>query len=213
MNLPTKITVFRIILIPIFVALALINSLASSIPYTRIAATIVFIIASVTDILDGYLARKNNQVTDLGKFLDPIADKLLVTSALIIVTVYPSAPDQYAAIFQMVTVIFTMIIIFRELAIGAFRMIAATKNLVLAADMLGKIKTVLQMTALIVLLLVPDFFVSSEWLYYVGFGLLALATVMTLVSGCNYFFKNRHVLKESEPTKQEAPEEVTKEEV
>lgn len=203
MNLPTKITVFRILLIPIFVALALVNSLATNIPYTRIIATVVFIVASLTDILDGYLARKNNQVTDLGKFLDPIADKLLVTAALIIVTVYPSAPEAHADIFQMVTVIFTMIIIFRELTIGAFRMIAATKNLVLAADMLGKIKTVLQMSALIVLLLVPDFFVSSDWLYYIGFALLSLATVMTIVSGCNYFFKNRAVLKEAtaEPKK------------
>lgn len=209
MNLPTKITVFRIILIPIFVALALVNSLATNIPYTRIIATVVFIVASLTDILDGYLARKNNQVTDLGKFLDPIADKLLVTAALIIVTVYPSAPEAHADIFQMITVIFTMIIIFRELAIGAFRMIAATKNLVLAADMLGKIKTVLQMSALIVLLLVPDFFVSSDWLYYTGFGLLALATVMTVISGCNYFFKNRAVLKEAtaEPAKDEKIEE------
>lgn len=187
MNLPTKITVVRIVLIPVFVAVFLIEQ----IPYNRFIATGIFILASLTDWLDGYLARKMNLVTDLGKFLDPIADKLLVACALVVIVLDSGS-------FQIAIAVCTMITLSREFLVSAFRIIASSKNVILAADKLGKIKTVLQMISLILLLpsielisLVPT---VGNIVYYASLIILAFATIMTVISGANYIIKNRSVL-------------------
>lgn len=188
MNLPTKLTFLRILLIPLFIVFFFV----SVIPYNRFIAVGVFIAASFTDFLDGYLARKNNQVTDLGKFLDPIADKMLVACALIGVAVDFSILQVYVAVCAM-------IILCRELMISGFRIVASSKGVTLAADKLGKIKTVLQMIALI--LLIPYANISAlhalagEIFLYVGFSILGMATCMTIISGINYIVKNKEVLK------------------
>ncbi|MCI8595753.1 MAG: CDP-diacylglycerol--glycerol-3-phosphate 3-phosphatidyltransferase [Clostridia bacterium] len=195
MNLPTKLTFLRMILIPVFVTLFFVNF-----PFHCVAATGVFVIASFTDFLDGYLARKYDQVTNLGKFLDPIADKMLVACALFAIVLKTGE-------FQIWTTVCAMIILCRELMISGFRIVASSKNVVLAADKLGKIKTVLQMCALICLLPITDLIsaaekASSSWqtfidiTFYIGFALLALSTIMAIVSGINYIVKNKQVLKD-----------------
>lgn len=182
----------RILLIPVFVLLFFLEF-----QFHRVAATIVFAIASFTDFLDGYLARKNNMVTNLGKFLDPIADKMLVACALFAVVIFVT---KYAFL-QIGAVVCSMIIICRELMVSGFRIIASSKNVILAADKLGKIKTVFQLIALILLLPVGDIYVhiselTGDIFLYAGSALLALATVMTIVSGINYVVKNAQVLKD-----------------
>ena len=201
MNTPTKLTILRILLIPVFVVLFFVDF-----PFHCVAATAVFAVASFTDFLDGYLARKNNLVTDLGKFLDPIADKMLVACALFAVSVllYDAANDVMLGL-RITGVVCAMIILCRELLISGFRIVASSKNLVLAADKLWKIKTILQMFALILLLPVPDFYANArknivlllgDGILYAGIALLILATVMAVISGCNYLIKNKQVLKD-----------------
>lgn len=189
MNLPTKLTFLRILLIPVFIVFFFVQA----IPYHRLIAAGIFVLASFTDFLDGYLARKYDLVTNLGKFLDPIADKMLVSCALIGVALDGS-------ILQIYTAVCAMVILCRELMISGFRIVASSKNVVLAADKLGKIKTVLQMIALILLLPFPDIAAlhsaTGEVILYIGFAVLALATVMTIVSGIHYIAKNKEVLKD-----------------
>lgn len=188
MNLPTKITMARLFLIPVFVALYLIEF-----PYHMIISTVVFAVASFTDFLDGHLARKYNLVTDLGKFLDPVADKVLVAAALILVVKWSNA-------LQLYVLIATIVILARELIVTCFRTIAATKNVVLAADRIGKSKTVSQLIGLILYLPFVEIAELNATVgnvfMYVGFGFLMLATVLTIVSACNYIIKNRNVLKQ-----------------
>ena len=191
MNLPTKLTVLRIILIPVFVAVFFIDFSAN-----RIVACAIFAVACLTDFVDGYLARKWHQVTTLGKFLDPIADKMLVACALI--AIIPDSSDP--AIFQLLIAVFAMIILCRELMVSCFRIVAASQNVVLAADIWGKAKTVFQMLALIVLLpykslaqLIDNGTVGNV-IYYCGFALLTIATLLTIISGANYILKNKKVL-------------------
>ncbi len=191
-NIPTKLTILRILLIPAFVVLYFIEF-----PFNGLAAVAVFMIASFTDFLDGHLARKWNQVTSLGKFLDPIADKMLVMCALVAVVL----DFTMGWTFTLSVALFLMVIESRELIVSCFRIIAASKGLTLAADRWGKIKTVCQMVALIILIPHRSLVVHcGEWLnivYYVGFALLALATLLTIVSGANYIVKNRQVLSDN----------------
>lgn len=188
MNLPTKLTFLRILMIPLFVVFFFVTA----IPYNRIIAVGIFALACLTDFLDGYLARKNNQVTDFGKFLDPIADKMLVSCALIGIALDGSILQVYVAVCAMV-------ILCRELMISGFRIVASSKGVTLAADKLGKIKTIFQMIAL--LLLIPYMNIlalhvfTGDMFLYVGFALLGLATLMTIISGINYIVRNREVLK------------------
>ena len=138
MNLANKLTLIRIILVPIFLVFIAYQDL----PYGSVIATLIFIIASVTDHLDGYIARSRNQVTNFGKFMDPLADKLLVTAALISLVELQLVPA-WAAI----------VIIAREFAVSGLRTIAASEGLVIAASWWGKIKTVIQIIAIVLLLL------------------------------------------------------------
>ncbi len=193
MNLPNKLTVARIVLIPVFIVLFFVEF-----PWHTLAAMGVFGLASFTDFLDGHIARKHNLITNLGKFLDPIADKMLVASALIAVCVTPPVVDPQKP-FYICVAVFTMLILSRELMVSGFRIVAADKGVVLAADKLGKIKTVLQMISLVLLLPVSDIAAAHEFtgeiFYYVGFGILAAATVMTIMSGVHYLIKNKAVLE------------------
>jgi len=191
MNLPNKLSLTRIFLIPVFIFLFL----APFIPYGKIIATIVFIIAAFTDMLDGKIARKYNLVTNLGKLLDPIADKLLVISGLLLVVVDGTIPHPYG-------VLIAIIIIGRELLISAFRQIAASQNIVMAADIFGKIKTVIQVIAL-PMLFVLSFFKfditinNTVFLVFkiVTYFAISLATAFTILSGANYIIKNKQVFK------------------
>lgn len=184
MNLPTKITVARICLIPLFVVLYLID-----IAYFDIYATVVFIIASCTDFIDGYLARKNNMVTNLGKFLDPIADKMLVVFALVLLCIKIDSD------YQIAFAVIIALIISRELIISVFRQVAATKNCVLAADNLGKAKTVVTLIAIPLLMLGEYPFGKVYFFFYAGFVLFVIAFVLTVLSAFNYVFSNKEILK------------------
>ncbi len=184
MNLPTKITVARICLIPIFVVFYLID-----IMYFDIYATVIFIIASCTDFIDGYLARKNNMVTNLGKFLDPIADKMLVVFALVLLCIKIDSD------FQIAFAVMSALIISRELIISVFRQVAATKNCVLAADNLGKAKTVVTLIAIPLLMLGEYPFGKVYFFFYAGFVLFVIAFILTVISAFNYVLSNQEILK------------------
>ena len=141
MNTPNKLTIFRVILVPIMVIFSLINIPVDvlGVPLNFIIMDIIFIIASLTDKLDGYLARKNNEITNFGKFLDPIADKILVVSAMLILVGAGKLPAWIP-----------IIIITREFAVSGYRLIAVEQNgKVIAASVWGKLKTVTQMLAII----------------------------------------------------------------
>lgn len=204
MNLPTRITVARIALIPIFV---LIFCLREVFEQYYILMTIVFIIASCTDFVDGHLARKYNLVTDLGKFLDPIADKILVVAGMIILlkmNFITSAGEVYPVLAPYFGEICVILILAREFIIGVFRQLAASKGKVMAADKLGKAKTIVTLIALPMLMLVP--FINEPWhkavnwvgvvFLFLGWILFGIATILTVVSGFNYIWKNKHVFME-----------------
>lgn len=178
MNLPNKITIFRVLMIPIFVALMLIPG----IPYGKYLAAAVFIIAALSDLLDGYLARKNNLITNFGKFMDPLADKLLVCSALICFVELKLLPAWIV-----------IIIISREFIISGFRLIASDKGVVIAAGWWGKLKTNVQMIMSVMLIInldVPFINILEQIAIY-------LSVALTIISLLDYLYKNRGILKES----------------
>ncbi|MBM7552680.1 CDP-diacylglycerol--glycerol-3-phosphate 3-phosphatidyltransferase [Thalassobacillus pellis] len=191
MNIPNRITISRILLIPIFIVLmsapfnwGTIEMGERDLPYAHLAGALLFIIASTTDWIDGYYARKHNLVTNLGKFLDPLADKLLVSAALILLVEQGLAPAWIV-----------IIIISREFAVTGLRLVAAGEGMVLAASQMGKLKTTLQIVAISLLLL-------HNWPFaFVGFplGIITLyaAMIITVVSGFDYFAKNWHVMRDS----------------
>ena len=212
MNLPNKITVSRIVLILAMIVamfvLALIPEFTvktignSGINVVYLIFTGVFVIAAFTDMLDGKIARKCNLVTDLGKFLDPIADKLLNDAMMIFILVPQAyAPEQrHDPKMLTVLLICVVLMIARDLIVDALRLIAVKKNIVIAANIFGKAKTVLQMVAIPMLLLNdwpfsyfdskwPEALQISNWFFY-------LATAMSLVSGIIYIYQNRKVFKE-----------------
>jgi CDP-diacylglycerol--glycerol-3-phosphate 3-phosphatidyltransferase len=194
MNLPNKITLTRIVLIPFFLAAFMLTAYADWWAYVSAG---VFVLASVTDFLDGHIARKYNMVTDMGKFLDPIADKVLVAAALFLVLGYALIPPVWG-------VIFVTVIIGREFAVSALRQVAATRGKVIAADKIGKVKTAVTLVALTVMLVAKpldtafsDTSFASYWVFqWIGFCLLAAAVLLTLVSGAHYIVKNRSVFIE-----------------
>lgn len=187
MNLPTKLTVLRLIMIPLFVVVFFVEQL----PVRFIISAAVFALAAFTDFLDGYIARKYNMVTDLGKFLDPIADKVLVCTALIVMLVATDGKP----IIPAYGAIAVAIIIARELIVSGFRMVAASKGAVLAADWSGKIKTFVQDVAIVVLLVGEDI-MPKEYsvINIIGLVLLGIATLLTIYSGTECIIKNRKVL-------------------
>lgn len=206
MNLPNKITISRICLIP----LVIFFFMADFIPYGKLVAALIFGIAAITDNIDGRIARKRGLVTDLGKFLDPIADKILVMSGLLLIVAWPVTGDGFDSALPVVKpvwlgILCTIIILGRELIISAFRQIAATKKLVLAADKSGKIKAAFQDVTIFLYMiyafLVVEFYPSIQGtantvLNVILIILLAITTILTITSGIGYIVKNFHVLKE-----------------
>ena len=174
MNLPNKICIARIVMCPVFFYLFISGN--------YLASAILYLIAASTDWLDGYIARKYNLVTDLGKFLDPIADKILVLSGMLI------------AIFLgwggKITVWSAFFILTREFIVTGFRCLAAGKNCVIAADMWGKVKTVVQDVAIFVMLVEYAVFETCYSVY-----LLAVSAILAVISAVNYIYKNKEVLK------------------
>ncbi|MCF3942370.1 CDP-diacylglycerol--glycerol-3-phosphate 3-phosphatidyltransferase [Oceanobacillus alkalisoli] len=191
MNLPNKLTLSRIFLIPIFILLLSLpldfgewNIGNTTLPVHHFIAALIFIIGSVTDWVDGYYARKHNLITNLGKFLDPLADKLLVSAALIMLVEMELAAGWIV-----------IIIISREFAVTGLRLVAAGEGTVLAAGSMGKLKTATQMIAIIILLL--HNFPFSYLNFPLGTILLYLALIFTVISGVDYFYKNWHVMRDS----------------
>lgn len=174
LNVPNILTIVRIALVPVFIACTLCGA--------RVAAVVIFIAASLTDWLDGYLARRNNEITNFGKFMDPLADKMLVTSALVCLVGLGSLPAWAA-----------MIVIGRDLAVDGLRMVAASRSVVMAAGRSGKVKTAVTMV------LIPFMIVFGE----AGIGVFTVSSVSALViaalniiSMVDYFKKNGKVILE-----------------
>lgn len=194
MNLPNKISMTRIIAIPFVMFFYLADFIPNAIG--KIIALVLFAVIAFTDLVDGKIARSRGLVTDLGKFLDPIADKLLMTTGLLLILADGTMIAPWG-------VIMTIIIVAREFIVSALRQIAATKNVVLAADMLGKIKANFQPVAIAFFMLlaihnVTPFLGSFEFAYTViCYVLMGIATLLTIISGVNYLVKNRAVFKEN----------------
>lgn len=219
MNTPTKITVSRIALIAVMLiailVLGLIPNLSvpdignSKINWAYFAFTIVFVVAALTDALDGYLARKNNQVTNLGKFLDPIADKMLVNGMLVFLLIPQNyATNQFPKDSGAKIIMFTCVslMLIRDLVVDTMRLMAAKKNTVVAANIFGKLKTVFQMIAIPALLLNdwPFFYIYqnlTRWpeALHISNILLYVATIMSIVSGIIYLIKGKDAFKEDDP--------------
>ena len=200
MNLPNKISLSRICMIPVFVAIFFLTI----IPGNYIIAAIIFAIAACTDFVDGHIARSRGLVTNLGKFLDPIADKVLVSTAmLLLLTMKETLFVSLGAVADIVYVVATVcicIIMARELIISAFRQIAAVNGIIMAAEKLGKYKAACQDFAIFFLILAGGLAEMVSWAAYVawfGFALFALATVLTILSGFCYIWKNKQVLKDN----------------
>ena len=176
MNLPNKLTLLRVILIPVFVIFMLAGFAGSAGKYI---ALVIYIVACITDLLDGMIARKYNRVTTFGKFMDPLADKLLVCAALVCLVALQRIP---AAV--------VIIIISREFIISGFRLIAADRGIVIAASYIGKFKTVFQMAMTILMILdIPALHVLTQIVMWI-------AVILTIVSLVDYICKNRQVLQE-----------------
>lgn len=187
MNLPNKLTMLRVILVPVFMVFAAYSryGTADFNPTFALIAGIIFAIASFTDFLDGYLARKNNLVTDFGKFMDPLADKCLTTAAFI-----------YMVACGICSPVVLAVILFREFAVAGVRMLAAETGTVIAANMWGKVKTVLQMLTIIFyyfgtaltwgnsVMIGADCVFLSYWLCW-------LVAIATAISGIKYLWDNR----------------------
>ena len=176
MNLPNKLTMFRVILIPFFVVLMLVDITS----YDKWIALAVFIIASLTDLLDGRIARKYNLVTNFGKFMDPLADKLLVCSALICLVALERIPAWVV-----------IVIIAREFIISGFRLIASDNGVVIAASYWGKFKTTFQMV--MICLMIADIAQIALLTQIV----MWVAVVLTVVSLVDYLVKNKEVMKDT----------------
>lgn len=178
MNLPNKLTIFRMILIIPFVIIELTGCLGD---YSGLTALIIFVVASLTDLLDGKIARKYNLITNFGKFMDPLADKVLVVSAMICLLVNkPELLPAWALI----------IILAREFIISGFRLVASDAGIVIAASMWGKVKTVSQMVMVIMMLIdinYPVYILLTKIVMYV-------AVILTIVSLVDYIYKNKEVL-------------------
>lgn len=192
MNLANKLTMIRIFLVPVFLVFITVKE----IPYGSIIATVVFIIASLTDQLDGHIARSRNQITNFGKFMDPLADKLLVTAALVALVE-----------LKLVAGWAVVVILAREFAVSGLRTLAASDGIVIAASWWGKIKTVTQMIAILLLLLKVNINTSANainfinnnsflnsFFTYVPETIMFIAVLITIISGIDYFVKNKHVI-------------------
>lgn len=200
MTLPNKLTLFRIILIPAMVIISCIDYLNSKTIFAQLSIAnfinlLIFMVASFTDFLDGSIARARNLVTTFGKFADPLADKLLVISAMIILCLQINIVAPLYAWFIPGWVIIT--ILCREFIVSGIRLVAVERGNVIAAGWLGKIKTATTMFAIIFLFLYQVKINNVPVFGYIGAVLMYLALAFTVLSGIEYFWKNRKVILES----------------
>ena len=221
LNLPNKITLTRIFMIPVFVLFFYLDVMDG---WNYLIAAIIFLLAAATDALDGHIARSRGLVTNLGKFLDPIADKVLVSTALILLLTRMEAFSAPFLLFAganaavvsgagyampVVAGVCVALILARELIVSGFRMVAAGRGLVLAADKLGKVKTTGQDAAIAFLLVGMSFMdvTAGQTFGFVGLILFFASTVLTVLSGVNYVVKNRQVLVEEKTADKDATQE------
>ena len=178
MNVPNMITAFRIVLVPVFLVFLLVDSIQSF-----LWALIIFSLASITDFLDGYIARKYHLITKLGKLIDPLADKILTASAFVAL-----------AYLHLINPWIVIAIISREFIVSVFRAVAASEGKVIAASVYGKFKTVFQMSTIISILLIPYW----SWIKVINLDVILayITLVITIVSAVDYIVKNIDVLKE-----------------
>lgn len=189
MNLANKLTLIRIFLVPIFLVFIAVKG----IPYGKEIATAIFILAALTDKLDGYIARSRNQITKFGKFMDPLADKLLVTAALVSLVELQVIPTWVA-----------MIIIAREFAVTGLRAVAAAEGIVIAASAWGKAKTVTQIVAIVLALISINkssldasstlMIIPYSYIVILTKVAMAAAIIITIISGLDYFIKNKEAI-------------------
>lgn len=195
MNLPNKLTLLRILIVPIIVIIPFFRILNETILFAidnsfskttfslaNLLVLVFFIIASVTDYLDGHLARKNNQITDFGKLMDPLADKILVVATLIVLL-------EWGRMYGWAIIL----IVAREFLVTGIRQLGVAKGRVIAASYFGKAKTVTQMITIIYLLVFAPGFSSATGI--IGFILIIVATILTVASGLDYVIKNRNLIQ------------------
>ena len=195
MNLPNKLTLLRILIVPIIVIIPFFRILNETILFTidnsfsktffslaNLLVLVFFIIASVTDYFDGHLARKNNQITDFGKLMDPLADKILVVATLIVLL-------EWGRMYGWAIIL----IVAREFLVTGIRQLGVAKGQVIAASYFGKAKTVTQMITIIYLLVFAPNFNSVTGI--IGFSLIILATILTIASGLDYVIKNKNLIQ------------------
>ena len=201
MNLPNKLTISRVLMIPLFILFFYLQFTAH-----YFVALAVFGIACLTDLFDGKIARKYNLVTNLGKFLDPIADKVLVLSGMVVLLTVPDIFNEYLGDWAIIVAgCGVALILAREIIVSGFRMVAAGAGIVIAADIFGKYKTVTQDIALVILIigagvcelahLGEGVALAGKIINYIGLGFFALSVILTVISGINYIVKNIEVLK------------------
>ena len=198
MNLPNKLTLARVILIPFMIAAFYMNFTGH-----YFVALAIFSVAAATDFLDGYIARKYNLITDFGKFLDPIADKVLVLAAFIVMLADPKPTNAFSYLGDICLIlggVGVTIIIAREMTVSTLRMVAAKNGVVLAADKSGKLKTFFTDITALILLACGDLFTLNAALGrvvdIVGLVCFGISVVLTVYSGINYLVKNREVFSE-----------------
>ena len=171
-NLPNKLTMSRVIAIPIFIVLFMMGY--------RLSSAVIFVLASITDYFDGMLARKYNIISNFGKLMDPLADKMLVISALMLLTWTGE-----------IHFLCTLVVVLRELMISSIRLIALEQNIVIAASIWGKLKTSTQMVAIILLLF--KFYTINSICYYITYGLFYISTALVIISLVDYIIKSKNV--------------------
>lgn len=192
MNLPNKLTVLRIIMIPFFVFFLLATFLPEWRTYVALG---IFIVASLTDLLDGKIARKRNLVTNFGKFMDPLADKLLVTSALLCLLIVDGGTRMCNN--QMIALICVIVIVAREFVISGFRLVASDAGIVIAASMWGKFKTATTMVSICLMLVVKELEAVLPFIRDVSLVLFFVAVTLTVVSLVDYIMKNKSVMADA----------------
>ena len=190
MNIPNRLSLIRILLVPVMLVCFLVNF-----PYHLFVTLGIFIVASLTDFLDGYIARKYNMVTEIGIFLDSIADKILTTTALILIAVFDFIPQPYG-------VLCLFLFVSRDLIVNALRQIASTRGIVVSADKLGKYKAFMLDIAIPVIFLFGALTEMSanatlvNVIMWIGYGFMIVASVLNIISCIHYLVKNRVVFKE-----------------
>lgn len=180
MNLPNKLTILRVLMVPVFLIFALIPS----IPYNFYIALFVFALASITDALDGHIARKNNLITTFGKFLDPLADKVLVMAALLCFVQ-----------LGLVGAVPVIIILAREFMVSALRLVTANEGVVVAAGIWGKLKTAFTMISIVVILLIAGINPANN--YYIPQILIWISAALTVISGMQYLMAYKNYINTS----------------